>query len=183
MKSLDKYVIAQLKKEDNRVMMNSSDNCIQVTDFSIIALKFESLGSLEILFVNLTTNVINISGIIMSVYNAPLSNEYEKLKDLANELNKKFKKTNVSYIIKPSIGFVFIITISFISYGALNSNYDMLFYADDEIGEDKELNAKIEGERKQKSDIEGLMDTILIDMKLALLETSIYIDERVSEWE
>ncbi|HCI6149094.1 TPA: hypothetical protein NPN86_004994, partial [Klebsiella quasipneumoniae subsp. quasipneumoniae] len=54
---------------------------------------------------------------------------------------------------------------------------------DDEIGEDKELNAKIEGERKQKSDIEGLMDTILIDMKLALLETSIYIDERVSEWE
>lgn len=184
MKSLDKYVIAQLKKEDNRVMMNSSDNF----DSKILSLILREMKQKE-QKINESTEFIFLDdsftgdGIIMSVYNAPLSNEYEKLKDLANELNKKFKKTNVSYIIKPSIGFVFIITISFISYGALNSNYDMLFYADDEIGEDKELNAKIEGERKQKSDIEGLMDTILIDMKLALLETSIYIDERVSEWE
>ncbi|HCI6148846.1 TPA: hypothetical protein NPN86_004736, partial [Klebsiella quasipneumoniae subsp. quasipneumoniae] len=87
MKSLDKYVIAQLKKEDNRVMMNSSDNF----DSKILSLILREMKQKE-QKINESTEFIFLDdsfsgdGIIMSVYNAPLSNEYEKLKDLANEL-------------------------------------------------------------------------------------------------
>ena len=182
MNSLDNYVISQLSDENNYIKIKSPER-IDDEILSSILNEFKKKES----NVNESTSFLCIDnsfsghGLCLSIYNAPLSNDYEKLKSLANEINKKFKKINASYSLKSSVGFLFVLTASFIAYSEISDNYDMLLYADDEPGDDQEINAIIEREKKEKEEIERMIRYILVDMKLAVLEASLYIDERVHE--
>lgn len=180
--NLDNYVISQLSDENNYVRIKSPERI----DDEILSMILSEIKNKENK-VNETTSFISLDnsfdglGLCLSIYNSPLSKDYEKLKKLANEINKKFKKVNVSYSLKPSFGFVFVLTASFIAYNDFSSDYEMLLYADDEPGDDHETNSTIQKEKEEKERIEKMIRFVLTDMKLAVLEASLYIDERVYE--
>lgn len=187
MQNLDSYIFTHLENtKSNHIKLKKNENI----DAEIISIIMESLKDNNS-SVNETTEFISIdssydgNGITMSVFNKPsLEKGREKnLVKLANEVSKKFKKVNISYDVRPGIGFIFIITSSFISYYNLKDDYDTLYYAEDE--EDKlntDLHQKITTEKNEKIKIEKFIESMLTDMKLALLDASLYLDEKINEW-
>lgn len=185
--NLDTFVINTLNKDSDYILLKNKDSIDNEIISNIMAdIKSRENKLKETTEFILIDNGVDGLGISMSIFNRPImrdgnKNQVEGLVSLANETNKKFKVVNVSYINKPSIGFIFVITASTITYKSLCDEYDSLLFANDEIDdkENEEENNQIKQEKELKEKIESIIRTALVDMKLAILDASLYIDDKL----
>lgn len=105
-----------------------------------------------------------LKSMTISLFNLPYEHQSQKISLIANEINKKFKNTNVSYENVKNVA-LFIISSSFYFFQDTDLDPDLLL-----LWEDDE-NYKEEIEKLEKK-----ISSIFNSMKIALLDTSMELD-------